>query len=236
MLLNVREVAGMAARDGRAVRPGVLFRGGAVDCAADAERLRQQGVSMACDLRARHEQARSPSALRACGMAHPVPVHDIDIAAPLRMLRQQGATVAASREAMIGVYDRMPRMFRPVLTSALTALAGADGPAYVHCAIGKDRTGVTIALLLAVLGVARDEIMQDYLATNRAFDDICRHVGLRDGGTGGVIAPETVPLLVADADYLNRFLAHVGEARVYARDALGLTDAGIEALQDRFLA
>jgi protein-tyrosine phosphatase len=40
-------------------------------------------------------------------------------------------------------------------------------PLLFHCSAGKDRTGFGAALILSALGVHRDDVMQDYLATNR---------------------------------------------------------------------
>lgn len=42
-------------------------------------------------------------------------------------------------------------------------------PVVFHCTAGKDRTGYAAALLLGALGVAHDDIVQDYLLTNRLF-------------------------------------------------------------------
>ncbi|GGK90410.1 phosphotyrosine protein phosphatase [Sphaerisporangium melleum] len=49
--------------------------------------------------------------------------------------------------------------------AALRVLAHGDGAAIVHCAAGKDRTGVVCALALSVAGVTRDAIVADYAAT-----------------------------------------------------------------------
>src|SRR5699024_422133 len=38
-------------------------------------------------------------------------------------------------------------------------------PTLIHCAAGKDRTGILIALLLAVLGVSEQDIIDDYALT-----------------------------------------------------------------------
>ena len=42
-----------------------------------------------------------------------------------------------------------------------------DGAVLWHCTQGKDRTGVAAAAILLALGVDRDEIMRDYMRTNR---------------------------------------------------------------------
>jgi protein tyrosine/serine phosphatase len=51
------------------------------------------------------------------------------------------------------------------VVAALRAVAASDGAAIVHCAAGKDRTGVVIALALSAVGVPRDRIVADYAAT-----------------------------------------------------------------------
>ncbi len=54
---------------------------------------------------------------------------------------------------------------------ALKVLADPDsGPTLVHCAAGKDRTGVVVALALAVAGVGHDEIVRDYAMTADVID------------------------------------------------------------------
>jgi hypothetical protein len=42
----------------------------------------------------------------------------------------------------------------------------------VHCAAGKDRTGVVVALALDAAGVDRDAVVADYLATGERIDAI----------------------------------------------------------------
>jgi len=41
----------------------------------------------------------------------------------------------------------------------------ADQPVLVHCTVGKDRTGVTVALTLAAAGVEHDAVVEDYART-----------------------------------------------------------------------
>ncbi|HEV7653270.1 MAG TPA: tyrosine-protein phosphatase [Mycobacteriales bacterium] len=51
------------------------------------------------------------------------------------------------------------------IVAALRAIATSDGATLVHCAAGKDRTGVVVALALSAAGVPRERIVADYTAT-----------------------------------------------------------------------
>ena len=57
------------------------------------------------------------------------------------------------------------------VVGALRALStGEAGASVVHCAAGKDRTGVVVALALAVAGVPHEEIVTDYAMTADVID------------------------------------------------------------------
>ena len=57
------------------------------------------------------------------------------------------------------------------VVAALRALTATDeGASVVHCAAGKDRTGVVCALALAVAGVGHDDIVTDYAMTAEVID------------------------------------------------------------------
>lgn len=59
------------------------------------------------------------------------------------------------------------------VVEALRALAvPGEGASVVHCAAGKDRTGVVVALSLAVAGVPHDEIAIDYGLSGEVIDAI----------------------------------------------------------------
>jgi protein-tyrosine phosphatase len=57
------------------------------------------------------------------------------------------------------------------VVAALRALAApVEGASVVHCAAGKDRTGVVVAFALAVAGVPHEEIVADYAMTADVID------------------------------------------------------------------
>jgi protein-tyrosine phosphatase len=59
------------------------------------------------------------------------------------------------------------------VVGALRALAhGGPGASVVHCAAGKDRTGVVCALALAVAGVGHDDIVADYAMTADVIEGV----------------------------------------------------------------
>jgi protein-tyrosine phosphatase len=51
------------------------------------------------------------------------------------------------------------------IVAALRDVAHGDGAAVVHCAAGKDRTGMVCAFALGAVGVAHKAIVADYVAT-----------------------------------------------------------------------
>jgi protein tyrosine/serine phosphatase len=57
-----------------------------------------------------------------------------------------------------------------VLAALRSLAAGGPGAAVVHCAAGKDRTGVVVALALAVAGVEPEAIIADYAQTAEVID------------------------------------------------------------------
>jgi protein-tyrosine phosphatase len=58
------------------------------------------------------------------------------------------------------------------IVGSIRTIANAPGAVLVHCAAGKDRTGVVVALALDAVGVDRDTIVSDYLATTERIDAI----------------------------------------------------------------
>ena len=58
------------------------------------------------------------------------------------------------------------------IVGSIRTIADAAGAVLVHCAAGKDRTGVVVALALDAAGVDRGLIAGDYLATNERIEAI----------------------------------------------------------------
>lgn len=64
---------------------------------------------------------------------------------------------------------------RPMIKQIFEAVLACDGAALWHCSAGKDRAGVITMLILYALGVSREDIINDYLATRRfTFPEIMK--------------------------------------------------------------
>ncbi len=59
-----------------------------------------------------------------------------------------------------------------LLVDLVREVAAAESTTLIHCAAGKDRTGVSIALLLRLVGVGHDDVIADYLLTAEAEREI----------------------------------------------------------------
>ena len=66
------------------------------------------------------------------------------------------------------------------IVGALNDIASADGAVVVHCAAGKDRTGVVVGLALAAVGVPMDAILDDYMATGERIIAVAERMRLSE--------------------------------------------------------
>lgn len=69
------------------------------------------------------------------------------------------------------------RILPELVRGALEAVASSAPGILVHCAAGRDRTGMISALLLANVGVPDDAIVDDYTASVRAMSGTAPHGG-----------------------------------------------------------
>ncbi|WP_125773000.1 tyrosine-protein phosphatase [Antribacter gilvus] len=150
-LANFRDVATTV----RGVRPGVLLRSDAPHSADTAP----AGASVwpprtVLDLRDTTEGRES----------HPFGGASTVLSLPLL----QGGT-GAPRGLPRTLTELYLRMLAPpaasMVVEAVTTVARGETPVLVHCTAGKDRTGVTVAVALALAGVDRAEIVADFVLT-----------------------------------------------------------------------
>ena len=169
---NFRDYGGYATASGRRLKRGKLYRSAHHARATDPDlaALAALELSTIVDLRRTDERSRDPSR-RHDAFAATVIENDIEQANEdgyHRMLETSDLSVEALRDYLVGYYEAAP--FEPrhidLYSRYFRALAEADGPVLIHCAAGKDRTGILAALTHHLLGVAYEDAVADYLLTN----------------------------------------------------------------------
>lgn len=176
---NFRELGGYRATDGKTVKYGLLYRGGALyDLKSDADRATMEslGLKLVLDFRSAGESEGAPDWIpsgaryqRIGAMYYPDGAElDFSPEGMERLGREfaalpQGQTAV---DSLVGFYARMP-FENPAFQALFHALEAGDVPVLFHCTSGKDRTGVAAMLILLALGVDRDTAIVDYLETNR---------------------------------------------------------------------
>jgi hypothetical protein len=200
---NIRDLGGLATRDGRRTVYGGVVRADGVDrlTVEGWSALWEYGVRTVVDLREEGERcpddAPRPAGLRT---VH-VPLDDKD---------------DVELWAQIGPLDGSPLYYRPFLdrkadrcAAAVSAVAAAGpGAVLVHCGAGRDRTGLVSLMLLAVAGVNPEEIVADYDLSTDRLQPAWAALGYRDQGPiiermlagAGTTAREVLLGILSDID------------------------------------
>ncbi|MCZ4587030.1 MULTISPECIES: tyrosine-protein phosphatase [Rhodococcus] len=195
VLPNLRDLGGLPLAEGRRTRSGVLYRS-ALPAPGDARptAVDEWPARTVVDLRSPREYATRGHPLRSQKtVVHQISLlSDAEVAAP-----NQGARLA---DIYLGILTNPGERLVDVLQVAATA----PGPVLLHCAAGKDRTGVAVALLLRTAGVEPDDIVADNEATNE-------HMG-------------------AVLTRITRFAPELGQAHPNDRDLRGVVPEAIEGV------
>ena len=225
--INFRDLGGLPILGGGQVRSGVLFRSASPQflTADDAARLvRELPLRLVLDLRYSTESStEGHGELSATGV-------------PIRNLPVVGAGGPhVEMQVLSGAHDQLGAHYQSYVecspdtfVHAARLLADPDGtPALIHCAAGKDRTGVLVAVLLSAIGVPDDAIVHDYAITGENLCSILRN--LRTVPTYGATMserPQEDAFAQAPAGTMRTFLdwlaAEHGSARKF------LLTAGLE--------
>jgi protein tyrosine/serine phosphatase len=120
--------------------------------------LADYGVRVIVDLRLADEIERDPNPFAEPG-DHGIAYTNLSIIDPAAGFPPDTYTLA---ENYLWMLDR----FQGFVAEVMAAIAGApDGAVLVHCAAGKDRTGLISALLLGLVAVPTETIAADYAMT-----------------------------------------------------------------------
>lgn len=223
---NARDLGGLPIDGGGVVAERALIRTDSLHYLTDEgrEALRAYGVSRIIDLRrpVELEQWPNPFATETTYLHCPVENPEDE---PIER------TLA---ELYIGMLDRRPALF----ATAVRAIAEAPpGGVVVHCAAGKDRTGLVVALTLSLVGVADEVIAADYELTNERLRR--RYDELTDAAANDAERAYWESVRWAEARNILGALQHLrsryGGVEAYL-EPFGVTSEHIRALRRRLVA
>jgi len=224
--LNARDLGGMPTADGRRIRPGALVRSDRHSRLTpdSVAAIRSNGVAAIVDLRTVAECAMEPSPFAGAAFYTNIDWHD---SIPDK---DRDGTLAELYQARLDRHSHK-------ITHAIRTLAEApEGGLIVHCAVGKDRTGIVVALLLDLVGVDRGLIAADYAVSHGRLrasfaEELARLApGVRRDRVE-VLQSSPPETMLATLDHLHE---RYGGAAGYLRRH-GLTEAHLDALVTRLV-
>jgi protein tyrosine/serine phosphatase len=169
---NFRDFGDYRAAGGRRLKGGLLYRSASHGRAtpADLAAIDALGLATIVDLRRKSERLRDPS-LRHASFAATIIDNDLgeeEADSWHEHIRASDLSAASFRGYLMDYYRAAPFKARhlDLFARYFRALATAGGPVLIHCAAGKDRTGILAALTHHLAGVHADDIVADYLLTN----------------------------------------------------------------------
>lgn len=228
---NFRDLGGLPTTDGGRIRSGRLFRSDTLQALTEddvAHLVDDLGIAGVVDLRSPVETVEEG---RGAVTGHPgqkLTYVNVPLGlAPVRNQTQEvdatgvdtsqpGALTAAMYVRQLDEDASVPRAVE--LVAVLT-----DRPTVVHCAVGKDRTGVITALVLLLVGVDEETVVRDYMETATNIDRMIERLRgwPRYAGHMGVIPDEFYRVEEhAIRGTLAELNARYGGAAGWARDRL----------------
>ncbi len=241
---NARDLGGLPTPDGP-TRPGVLLRADALDALTvdDVERLTAVvGLAHVIDLRSSAERdERGRGRLGETGVRYT----ELEVIGPADLERRRLARAAAYAEGrapaeiMSDGYVELLELGAEAFVEGFHRIVEPGGaPVLVHCAAGKDRTGVMVALLLDVAGVERSFIVEDYAASDARMTKIVERIGASASYERPADDEVQAFMFGALAPTMERFAAHLdarwgGGAGFF--QAHGVDDDALERWRSLFI-
>lgn len=229
---NFRDLGGLPTEDGGRIRPGLLFRSDTLQelTEADVDRLvHGVGLRLVVDLRAPGEVD-----VEGRGLLEGEAVRHLNLALNSK---DERAIPDLTANTLVRHYLGYLAVSAQAAAQVFRVLTDDGMPAVVHCAAGKDRTGVVTALVLRALGVPAEVVAEDYARSAEAVPQILARLRRLPSYA------DRIDLLPADvhacsAGTMVEFLAAVdaqyGSVEAFLR-AAGLEDDVVPRLRERLV-
>lgn len=216
---NTRDWGGYLCGDGSMrVKQGIVYRGGALETITAKGKdvmLNKLGIKTDLDVRGDGSTTSKISPLGAG-------VNYIETKGPYYSTGTSGINFGTGALTA----ERQP--YKDALVTEIRAFANPDNfPIYVHCSLGRDRTGTICFLINALLGVGEEDLYRDYELSMMSY------TGTKDGQSASYMVGSAFKGLynyIKSYSYKNL----AGNAEKYMLD-LGITREEIAAIRANML-
>lgn len=239
---NFRDFGGYTSSASEEVRSGVLFRSGSLDRIADTEaHSLQDSLSIKTIIDLRHPDEFNDNPTRG-SLAGLVPNrYSLSVIDATQALKNHTEALNIA----YGMGQSGPRYFavlengEPIWREVIEILLEPKSyPILAHCTAGKDRTGITAALILDLIGVAQDTISEDYAMSSASVDQLFDYLvesGRRPEGTPEGAKSRMIARRKYMDDFLKLLYQKYGDAEGYIKN-LGFNDFDIVRIRDYLIA
>ncbi|MDE0238080.1 MAG: tyrosine-protein phosphatase [bacterium] len=240
--LNVRDLGGVTNSNGQQVKFGVVYRSDDLAELSDLDlaELEKRSVRTVVDFRSSEEVEARPSRLPpgATAVSAPFARGDRTAGEVMESLIAGQLTREDAHQILLDSYRHIADIGSPAFAVLIRSIIDRS-PVLFHCAGGKDRTGVAAAVILSILGVDRDQIVDDYMLTNDRLTDQSSTFQLRLAEYPEESRDVLLALGLAKADYIELALDVIerdfGGIESYAQEQLSLSQAEVDSLRKLLL-
>jgi protein-tyrosine phosphatase len=212
----------------------------------NAEAVAALGVKRVYDLRTEKEHERDPSRLSEFTslevVSLPIDCELIDPYAVARRILGGDVEEGDFQQLMIECYRNYALNFRSEWSTLLRDLAEPGGlPALIHCTYGRDRTGVSVAIVLRSLGVPQETVLEDYLLSNKFWESEASRLSCFASCASFFRPPrsEVRALMEVRPGYLEAAFAAIdekyGSFEGYLHEGLGIDELTLQRLRSALL-
>jgi len=245
-VVNFRDVGGLKTTQGKTVKWGKIYRSDNLSQlrASEFDKFNDLQIKTVFDLRTPQEIEGKEDHLPAnVYYVHAPSVLDHgDLLSGMRSKVLNGElSDEESIKIMADFYRAIVADNVPALKQLLQTILNSDAPVLYHCSAGKDRTGITTALILSILKVDRQTIINEYLLSDYYRRQKVERM-LTKAKVAKVIKPHIAVGVIqnfmsVDERYLNEAFNYIdsnyGGMDAFIKNQLGINDAQREQMIKR---
>lgn len=244
--INFRDIGGLKTTDGRYVKWGKIFRSAELKDLSDEDKqsFKDLHIKTIVDLRSDKEIEEAPDDYPENAGIHWIH-NPLGVGNPAKMdslfdiIRKADPESNVGADFMVDANRNFPTYGQECVKTTFDILLNNETPMVFHCTAGKDRTGYTSALILSALGVDRETITQEYLASNYYRFGENESSLKKAAQFYGIDHRVLRPMMDVRKEYIQAAFDVIdnqyGGVENYLKTEIGLTDNDLQALRNQYL-